>query len=60
MDAASELGQIANSILATSDINRQVLTSVPLEMIECALSNLLVWGFKMTYGFQYNEHIGCA
>lgn len=49
VDAASELGQIANSILATSDVNRQVLTSVPLDLIECALSNLLVWGFIMTY-----------
>jgi ubiquitin-like 1-activating enzyme E1 A len=45
MDATSELGQIANSILATSDVNRQVLTSVPLDLIECALLRLICLGF---------------
>lgn len=42
--ATSELGQIANSILASSDVNRQVLTSVPPDLIEYALLKLPVWG----------------
>ncbi|KAJ8593822.1 hypothetical protein M405DRAFT_872402 [Rhizopogon salebrosus TDB-379] len=34
IDAAPELEQIANSILTTSDVNRQVLTSVPRDLID--------------------------
>jgi ubiquitin-like 1-activating enzyme E1 A len=47
MDTASELGQIANSILATSDVNRQVLTSVPLDLID-AMSTSAAHEFSPT------------
>ncbi|KAG2151348.1 hypothetical protein DEU56DRAFT_777406 [Suillus clintonianus] len=47
MDAASELGKIANSILATSDVNRQVLTSVPQDLID-AMSTSAAHEFSPT------------
>ncbi|KAG0704273.1 hypothetical protein DFH29DRAFT_912683 [Suillus ampliporus] len=34
MDAGPELGEIANSILTASEVNRQVLTSVPQDLID--------------------------
>ncbi|KAG1894170.1 uncharacterized protein F5891DRAFT_1063645 [Suillus fuscotomentosus] len=47
IDATSELGQVANSILASSDVNRQVLTSVPPDLID-AMSTSAVHEFSPT------------
>lgn len=60
IDAAPKLEQIGNSILTTSDVNRQVLTSVPRDLIECAITEVACFGFEITNWFQYVVHISCA